>query len=305
MIRYILKRLFGAIPVFLGVAIIAFSLTHLTGDPVMLMVSMDTPIEQIEQLRHQMGFDLPLYVQFKNYILGLLQLELGNSIRYDQPVFDLIMERFPATLQLAVTSLILALIIGIPIGIISAIKKNSISDYIVSLFSLFGQSVAPFWLGLMLILLFSVKLNWLPSSGKGSLEQLILPSLTLGLYFTASVARLTRSGMLEIMQSDYIRTARAKGLAKFIVINKHALKNSLIPVVTMIGIQFGGLLGGAVVTEMIFSWPGLGRMIIQAIYNRDFPLVQGAMLFIATGFILINITVDVIYRFLDPRMKHT
>jgi peptide/nickel transport system permease protein len=305
MLKYVVKRLFGAIPVFIGVAIIAFSLTHLSGDPVMLMVSMDTPPEQIEQIRQQMGYDLPIYIQFKDYMLSLLRLDLGSSIRYQEPVAQLIMERFPATLQLATASLVLALLIGIPIGIISAVKKNSISDYVVSVFSLFGQSVAPFWFGLMLILLFSVVLNWLPASGKGSLEQLIMPTLTLGLFFTASVARLTRSGMLEIMQSDYIRTARAKGLDKQMVIGKHALKNSLIPVITMVGIEFGGLLGGAVVTEMIFSWPGLGRMIIQAIYNRDYPLVQGAMLFIATGFILINIAVDIIYRFLDPRIKHT
>lgn len=305
MLKYIIRGLLGAIPVFIGVATIAFFLTHLSGDPVMLMVSMDTPPEQIVQIRHQMSFDLPLVIQFKNYIMDLLRLDLGISIRYQEPVIKLILERFPATLQLATASLLLALIIGIPAGIISAVKKNSISDYLVSVFSLFGQSAAPFWFGLMLMLVFSVKLNWLPSSGKGSLEQLIMPTLTLGLYFTASITRLTRSGMLEILQSDYIRTARAKGLSEKTVIYKHALKNSLIPVVTMIGIQFGVLLGGAVVTETVFAWPGLGRMIIQAIYNRDYPLVQGAMLFIATGFVIINIAVDIIYRFLDPRIKQS
>ncbi len=305
MLKYIAKRIIGSIPVFIGVAIIAFSLTYLSGDPVSLMVSMDTPRDQVEELREQLGYNLPIHVQFTNYMVDLFRLDLGQSLRYQEPVVSLILERFPATLQLAVASVIVALAIGIPAGIISAIKKNSISDYLVSIFALFGQSVAPFWFGLMLILIFSVNLGWLPSSGRGSFEQLIMPSITLGLFFTASVARLIRSGMLEILHSDYIRTARSKGISKGLVVYKHALKNSLIPVVTMVGIQFGTLLGGAVVVEMIFSWPGIGRMIIQAIYNRDFPLVQGAMLFCAVGIIVANIIVDVIYRFLDPRIKHS
>ena len=305
MFKYIINRIISAIPVFIGVAVISFSLTYLSGDPVSLMVSMDTPKEEVEQLREQLGYNLPFYVQFQNYIIDLFQLDLGESLRYHEPVFDLIVERIPATTVLALASVVVALFIGIPAGIISAIKRNSLSDYFVSLMALFGQSVAPFWFGLMLILLFSINLNLLPSSGMGSFKQLIMPSLTLGLFFTAAVARLVKSEMLEIMHSDYIRTARSKGLSNVTIIFQHALRNSLIPVVTMIGIQFGTLLGGAVVVETIFAWPGIGRLILQAIYNRDFPLVQGAMLFSAVGIIIANIIVDIVYRLLDPRIKES
>jgi peptide/nickel transport system permease protein len=302
--KFFIKRLIDSIPVLIGVAIIAFSLVHLSGDPVLLMLPADTPPEQIEQFRHQMGYDRPILKQFVDFSVNLLTFNLGNSIRYQEPVVRLIWERLWATLKLAFVSLLIALILGIPGGIISAIHRGTIKDYAVSLIVFFGQAIPPFWLGLMMILVFAVNLRLLPSSGMGTFKQLILPALTVGLYFTASIARLTRSGILEIMGSDYIRTARAKGLSERIVIYKHALRNCLIPIVTITGLQFGALLGGAVVTETIFAWPGIGRLMIQALYNRDYPLVQGTMIFFALIFIVMNILVDMLYSLIDPRIRY-
>jgi peptide/nickel transport system permease protein len=303
MIRYIVKRILDAVPVFIGVAVIAFSLVHLSGDPVMLMLPPDASPEEIASFRHELGFDRPILVQFKDFVLRLARFEFGDSLRYQEPALDLILERFPATLLLAAASLFFAILIGIPAGILSATRRYKISDYLVSLFAMFGQSIPPFWLGLMLILVFAVTFRWLPSSGIGTFKQLIMPALTVGLYFTASIARLTRSGMLEILESDYIRTARSKGLNRRVVVYKHALRNCLIPVVTMIGLQFGVLLGGAVVTETIFAWPGIGRLMVQAIYNRDYPLAQATMLFFATVFIVINILTDLLYSVIDPKIR--
>jgi peptide/nickel transport system permease protein len=302
--KFFIKRLIDSIPVLIGVAIIAFFLVHLSGDPVLLMLPADTPPEQIEQFRHQMGYDRPILKQFVDFSVNLLTFNLGNSIRYQEPVVRLIWERFWATLKLAFVSLLIALILGIPGGIISAIHRGTIKDYAVSLIVFFGQAIPPFWLGLMMILVFAVNLRILPSSGMGTFKQLIMPALTVGLYFTASIARLTRSGILEIMGSDYIRTARAKGLSERIVIYKHALRNCLIPIVTMTGLQFGALLGGAVVTETIFAWPGIGRLMIQALYSRDYPLVQGTMLFFALIFIVVNFLTDMLYSLIDPRIRY-
>ncbi len=302
--RFLLKRLIDSVPVLIGVAVIAFSLVHLSGDPVLLMLPADTSPEQIEQFRRQMGYDRPILEQFVDFTVHLLSFDLGNSIRYQEPVTRLILERFWATLKLAFASLLIALVLGIPGGVLSAIHRGTVKDHFVSLIVFFGQAVPPFWLGLMMILVFAVHLKLLPSSGMGTFKQLIMPAVTVGLYFTAAVARLTRSGILEIMGSDYIRTARAKGLAERIVIYKHALRNCLIPVVTMTGLQFGALLGGAVVTETIFAWPGIGRLMIQALYNRDYPLVQGTMLFFAVIFIAMNILVDIIYCLIDPRIRY-
>jgi ABC-type dipeptide/oligopeptide/nickel transport system permease component len=301
---YVLRRILDAIPVLIGVVIIAFVLVHLSGDPVLLMLPADASPEEIDQFRREMGFDRPVAVQFKEYFANLVRLDFGRSLRYQEPTLNLILERFPATLTLAAAGLLVSVAIGIPAGIISAVRRHRASDYIISLAAIFGQSVPPFWLGLMLILLFSVTLGWLPSSGRGGLDHLILPAVTVGLYFTASIARLTRSGMLEILGSDYIRTARSKGLGGRAIVFRHALRNCLIPVVTMIGLQFGVLLGGAVVTETIFAWPGIGRLMVQAIYNRDYPLAQATMLFFAAVFIIINILVDVVYHFIDPRIKY-
>jgi ABC-type dipeptide/oligopeptide/nickel transport system permease component len=302
--KFLIKRLIDSIPVLIGVAIIAFSLVHLSGDPVLLMLPADASPEQVEQFRHRMGYDRPILNQFLDFSVNLLTLNLGNSIRYQEPVTGLILERFWATLKLAWASLLIALVLGIPGGILSALHRGTAKDYLVSVIVFFGQAVPPFWLGLMMILVFAVSLKLLPSSGMGTLKQLIMPSLTVGLYFTASIARLTRSGILEIMGSDYIRTARAKGLAEKIVVYKHALRNCLIPIVTITGLQFGALLGGAVVTETIFAWPGIGRLMIQALYNRDYPLVQGTMLFFALIFIVMNLLVDILYCWIDPRIRY-
>lgn len=304
MIKFILRRLVDAVPVFVGVAIIAFALVHLSGDPVLLMLPPDASPAEIASFRHEMGFDRPILVQFKDFAFRLARFDFGDSIRYQEPALDLILERFPATFQLAVASLLFSVVLGIPAGIISATRRNKVSDYIISVFAIFGQSVPPFWLGLMMILLFSVTFGWLPSSGIGTWRHLLMPAFTVGIYFTASIARLTRSGMLDVLGSDYIRTARSKGLNRRVVVYKHALRNSLIPIVTMIGLQFGVLLGGAVVTETIFAWPGIGRLMVQAIYNRDYPLAQATMIFFSSIFILMNILVDVLYSVIDPRIKN-
>ena len=302
--QFLIKRVIDSIPVLIGVAVIAFLLVHLSGDPVLLMLPADTPPEQVEQFRHRMGYDRPVLQQFAEFSLNLLTFNLGTSIRYQEPVTRLILERFWATLKLALASLVVAVLLGIPGGIISAVHRGSTKDHFVSLFVFFGQAVPPFWLGLMMILVFAVGFKVLPSSGMGTWKHLIMPAATVGLYFVASIARLTRSGILDIMGSDYIRTARAKGLSEKVVIYKHALRNCLIPVVTMTGLQFGALLGGAVVTETIFAWPGIGRLMIQALYNRDYPLVQGTMIFFALIFLVVNILVDILYSWIDPRIRY-
>lgn len=304
MTQFLFKRVIDSIPVLIGVAVIAFFLVHLSGDPVLLMLPPDTPPEQVEQFRQRMGYDRPVIYQFAEFSLNLLTFNLGTSIRYQEPVTRLILERFWATLKLALASLVVAILLGIPGGILSAIHRGSIKDHFVSLIVFFGQAVPPFWLGLMMILIFAVGLKALPSSGMGSWKHLIMPATTVGLYFVASIARLTRSGILDIMGSDYIRTARAKGLSERIVIYKHALRNCLIPIVTMTGLQFGALLGGAVVTETIFAWPGIGRLMIQALYSRDYPLVQGTMLFFALIFIVVNFLTDMLYSLIDPRIRY-
>jgi ABC-type dipeptide/oligopeptide/nickel transport system permease component len=304
MIKFLIKRIIDAIPVFIGVAIVAFALVHLSGDPVLLMLPPDATPEEIASFSREMGFDKPILEQFKDFTLKLLRFDFGDSLRYQEPAIDLIFERFPATLQLTVASIVFSVLFAIPAGIISATNRNKLIDYVISVLAMFGQSVPPFWLGLMLILLFSVTFGWLPSSGMGTWQQLILPAFTVGIYFTASIARLTRSGMLEILGSDYIRTARSKGLSNRKVVYIHALRNSLIPIVTMIGLQFGILLGGAVVSETIFAWPGIGRLMVQAIYNRDYPLAQATMIFFSVVFIVTNILVDMLYTYIDPRIKH-
>jgi len=300
---YILKRLFHCIFVLIGISVVVFIILHLTGDPAALLMPMDATPEQVAQFRKEMGFTDPLLVQYWRFFKGTLRLDFGLSFRHSQPALDLVLERMPATIQLTITAMIIAMIIAVPVGIISAIRRNSILDHIGMTGALLGQSTPVFWLGIMLILVFSVTFQWFPSSGRGTLEHLILPAVTLGMFSMARTARMMRSSMLEVLGQEYMKTARAKGLSPRMVILKHALKNALIPVVTIVGMELGTLLGGAVITETIFAWPGVGRLAVQAIYNRDYPVVQAAVFLLASIFVLVNLVVDILYTYLDPRVK--
>jgi peptide/nickel transport system permease protein len=300
---YILKRLFHSVFVLIGISVVVFIILHLTGDPAALLMPMDATPEQVAQFRKEMGFTDPLLVQYWRFFKGTLRLDFGLSFRHSQPALDLVLERMPATIQLTITAMIIAMIIAVPVGIISAIRRNSILDHIGMTGALLGQSTPVFWLGIMLILVFSVTFQWFPSSGRGTLEHLILPAVTLGMFSMARTARMMRSSMLEVLGQEYMKTARAKGLSPRMVILKHALKNALIPVVTIVGMELGTLLGGAVITETVFAWPGVGRLAVQAIYNRDYPVVQAAVFLLASIFVLVNLVVDILYTYLDPRVK--
>ncbi len=301
--RYILKRLFHSIFVLVGISLVVFIILHLTGDPAALLMPMDATPEQVAQFRQEMGFNDPIVVQYWRFFKGTLRGDFGESFRHSQPALELVMERMPATIQLTAAAMVIALVVAIPVGIISAIRRNSILDHIGMTGALLGQSTPVFWLGIMLILIFSVTIQWFPSSGRGEMQHLVLPAITLGMFTMARTARMMRSSMLEVLGQEYMKTAKAKGLNPGMVILKHALKNAAIPVVTIIGMELGTLLGGAVITETIFAWPGVGRLAVQAIYNRDYPVVQAAVFILASVFVLVNLVVDLLYTYLDPRVK--
>ncbi|MGI6148578.1 MAG: ABC transporter permease [Firmicutes bacterium] len=305
MSKYIIRRLLSVIPVLIGISIFVFLIMHLTpGDPARLMLGESAPADQLEALRQELGLNDPLPIQYFNWMKKAVRLDFGRSLRSKKLVTSEIMERLPATGELAILAVTISVLIGIPVGILSASKPNSLFDNAAMLAALSGVGMPAFWQGIMLILIFSVWLGWFPSSGRmGGLEYYILPAFTLGTRSMASIARMTRSTMLEVLQQDYIRTATAKGVARLRVIFVHALRNALIPVVTMIGLQFGGLMAGAVLTETIFAWPGIGRLVVDAINNKDFPLVQGTIMTFAIMYALINLVVDVLYAVLDPRLK--
>lgn len=311
MTRYIIRRLLQSILVVVGVTLLVFVILYQTGDPIALMASPDATKEQVDALRHTMGFDRPWYVQYLDFAQEAVKGDFGTSLRQQQPVFDLIMERLPATLSLALTAFVLSVVISIPVGIVSATKRNSIWDNATMGFALLGQSLPIFFLGVMLIWIFAGLLGWLPSFGRGdgtlvsTVKHLVLPSITLATFSLARNARLVRSSLLEVLGLDYIKTARSKGLSERMVVYRHALKNALIPVVTILGLEFGTLLGGAIITETVFAWPGVGRLIILAISQRDFPLVVGAVTIIATLFVFLNLAVDLLYGVLDPRIRYS
>ena len=300
---YILKRLFHSIFVLVGISMVVFIILHLTGDPAALLMPMDATPEQVAQYRQEMGFNDPIILQYWRFFKGTLRGDFGMSFRHDQPALELVMERMPATIQLTFAAMVIALLVAIPVGIFSAIRRNSLLDHIGMTGALLGQSTPVFWLGVMLILVFSVTLQWFPSSGRGEIQNLVLPAVTLGMFTMARTARMMRSSMLEVLGQEYMKTAKAKGLNPGMVILKHALKNAAIPVVTIIGMELGTLLGGAVITETIFAWPGVGRLAVQAIYNRDYPVVQAAVFLLASIFVLVNLVVDLLYTYLDPRVK--
>ncbi len=301
---YLLRRVGQSLIVVLGITAIVFLMVRLTGDPVRLMVPADATQADMDLLREQLGFNDPLYVQYGRFVGGLVHGDFGSSLRFRAPALPLLLERLPATAELAVAALLLSLAIAIPAGILAALYKDTPLDFLAMLAALIGQSIPGFWLGLMLILLFAVELGWLPTSGREGLDSLILPAITLALFYTGRLARLVRSSMLDVLYEDYVRTARAKGLPEWLIIARHALKNASLPVVTIIGLEFGALLSGAVITETVFSWPGVGLLAVNAVLARDFPLVQAIVVFMAIVFVLVNLLIDVLYLKLDPRIRY-
>ncbi len=333
MLNYIIKRLFALIPVLIGVLILIFLLIHfIPGDPAISMLGEKASKEQVALVRESLGLNEALHIQFIKYVNRLLHLDMGRSIMSKNPVLVEISQRFPATIELTIFAMFFATFIGVPIGILAAVRHNSWFDSLCMLGALIGVSMPIFWLGLMLIWLFAVNLGWLPASSRltigvelnnitnlyildsilqgnykalvDSFKHLILPSLALGSIPMAMIARMTRSSMLEVLKKDYMRTAYAKGLKNRVVVLKHGLKNAFIPIITVIGLQVGILLGGAILTETIFSWPGLGKFLIDAIYKRDYPIVQGVILFFSLVFVLVNLLVDLLYITIDPRIEY-
>lgn len=304
MLKYTLRRIVGVIPVLLGVAFLVFAMLHFTpGDPARIILGEQASAEAVQDLRAQMGLNDRFFVQFFRYCGNAVTGDLGRSYATNRPVFVELLDAFPYTLQLASMSILIALLLGIPFGIISSVKQYSFFDNLVTLFAMIGISIPVFWSGLLLILLFAVHLRILPPSGGSGMISMILPSITLAAQSIAVITRMTRSSMLEVVRQDFIRTAHSKGATERSVIVKHALPNALVPVITVTGIQFGRLLGGAVLTEIVFSIPGVGRLLVSAIEMRDYPMVQGGVLFIAVAFCIVNLGVDLLYAYLDPRIK--
>jgi peptide/nickel transport system permease protein len=305
MFRYILKRALMLIPVLLGVSLISFSLLHMVpGDPAVLLAGDQADPEFIKAVRAEYGLDRPLYVQYVQFISHIIRGDFGISIRNREPVINLLRERFLFTVQLSFLSILIASLIGLIAGVISATKQYSLFDNLSMIGALFGISIPIFWLGLLLMLVFSVELRWFPAGGKGTILNLILPAVALGAASSAVIARMARASMLEVIRQDYIRTARANGLRESIIIYKHALKNAMVPVITVFGLEFGYMLGGAVLTETVFSLPGVGRLMVEGIFQRDYPVVQASMLLVATTFVVVNLLTDLAYAFFDPRIRY-
>ncbi|MCW8929750.1 MAG: ABC transporter permease [Gammaproteobacteria bacterium] len=304
MLNYILSRIASAIVVIFGVVFIVFMLIHMVpGDPVEVMLGESATMVDREALRHSLGLDQPLWQQFFYFLQGLVQLDLGHSLHSKQAISELISSRIGPTVELALASLLVAFIIAFPLGILAALKKDQLGDAAAMSFSLLGVSIPNFLMGPLLILLFSVLLGWFPVSGKSGLNSLVLPALTLGTALAAVLSRMIRASLLEILNEDYIRTAKAKGLSSARIIGLHALRNALLPVITLIGLQIGALLAGAVITEIVFSWPGLGQLTIESIQKRDYPVVQACILLISTTYVVVNTLTDIAYGLLDPRIR--
>ncbi|MFQ5895527.1 MAG: ABC transporter permease [Nitrospinota bacterium] len=301
---YALRRCLQSLVVLKGILVIVFLVLHVTGDPAMMLLPPDADEEAYRILRQQLGLDQPLVVQYGRFFWKVLQGDFGNSLVHEVPALPLVLAHLPATVELALAALLVALVIALPAGVIAAAKRDSPYDHASMGVALFGQSVPNFWMGLMLILFLSLYLDLFPTSGRGTLRHLALPALTAGLYATARITRLVRSGMLEVLNQDYIRTARSKGLAEGGVVMHHALKNASIPVVTLVGLELGILLGGTVVTETVFAWPGVGRLAVQSIHDSDYPVVEAVVFVLAFFFVFINLAVDLLYAYLDPRIRY-
>ena len=303
--RFLARRLVLTIPVLLGVATLVFSLIHLIpGDPAQAMLGEAAPQADVEELRRRLGLDRPLIEQYGSFLQGLVRGDLGTSLRTGQPVTGQIVERMPATAELAAAAMLVAIGFSMPLGIIAAVRRGTFVDHAAMTISLAGVSVPNFWLGPLLAIVFAVELGWLPVSGRGTWAHLVLPAISLGAALAAILARMTRATLLEELREQYVQAARARGVSRPRAILRHAFRNSLIPVVTLVGLQFGAVLTGAVITETIFAWPGIGRLLIQSIGFRDYPLVQGCILLIALTYVGVNLLTDVIYGVLDPRIRY-
>lgn len=304
MIKYLIRRILAAIPVLLGVSLIVFLMIHLIpGDPVQHILGEFASPERVAELRNQLGLNDPLPIQYLKFLSKAIRGDLGRSLISNVPVVDEIARAFPVTIQLAIYSIIVSSLFGLLAGIIAAVRHNTFWDQLAMIGALFGISTPSFWLALILMMIFAYNLGWFPISGYSGLSSLVLPTAVLAALSAGSIARITRSSMLEVLGQDYIRTARAKGLDEETVVLKHSLKNAMIPVVTLVGLQFGSLLAGAIITETVFALPGLGRLAVQAITTRDFPMIQGVTLFVATLFVLTNLIVDLMYGLIDPRIR--
>jgi peptide/nickel transport system permease protein len=302
--RYLIRRLGRTIFALWGISTIVFVVLRLSGDPAVLLLPQEASVEDVMRLRHDLGLDDPLLLQYLRFLGNSAVGNFGESLRHREPAMALVRSHLWATLELSFAAFFVAAAVAVPIGVLAAVKPNSLYDHAVMTLALIGQSAPTFWLGIMLILAFGLGLRWFPIGGRGTISHLVMPALTLGAFAMASIARLTRSAMLEVIRLDYINTARAKGLSDGYVVWKHALKNAAIPVVTIMGLQFGALLSGAVVTETVFSWPGIGRLAIQGIYNRDYPVVQASVFLAAVFFVAINFAIDLVYMLLDPRIRY-
>ncbi len=301
---YIIRRAWQSLTILLGVSVVVFGLMHLSGDPIRLLAPVDTTAEELEALRKLHGLDRPVPVQYWDFLSGVLRGDFGKSLRSGENALHLALERIPATGKLALTSLAISLIIALPFGVVAAVKRNTWIDRTVMGFALIGQSMPVFWLGILLILVFAVNLGVLPATGtRAGWRSLVLPGITLGLFNMARTARLLRSELLEVLQAEFITTARAKGLTERVVLWRHAFRNAIIPLITLIGLDLGALLAGSVITETIFAWPGIGRLAVNAIYGRDYPVVQATVLVVASIYVMINFLVDMSYAFLNPRVQ--
>jgi peptide/nickel transport system permease protein len=303
---YVIRRLLQTLIVVVGVSVVGFGLTWLTGDPTEVLLGDGADrmtVAQIEEFRHKMGFDRPVYVQYADFAWKALHGDFGYSFVRHQPAFQVITDKLPATIRLASFAFVLSLVVSIPLGVISAVRPNSLIDRMATLMALTGQAIPSFWLGILLIMLFGVQLKWLPISGSGSWQAIIMPGITLAAFPIARNMRLTRSSMLDFMQADFVRTARSKGISETRIVTLHVLRNSLLPIVTAVGLELGFLLGGSVITETIFGWPGVGREIIAAIGSKDFPVVQAGVIILALIFTAVNLMVDLAYSWIDPRIR--
>jgi peptide/nickel transport system permease protein len=300
---YLGRRLLQLVPTLLGVTVVVFLLIRVSGDPTQLLLPETATPEDRALFRKQHGLDRSIAIQYVQYLGNLIRGDMGRSLIDGSPALDLVLQRLPATVELALAAMLIAVLVGIPVGILSAIRRGSVLDRLAMVGVLTGQSMATFWVGILLILVFAVQLRWFPVSGRDGPRHLVLPAVTLSLYMMPLLARMTRSSMLEVWKQDFVRTARAKGLRERTIILRHSLRAALIPVITVLGLQFGGALAGAIVTESVFAWPGVGTFVLDAIYKRDYPVVQAAVLVIATVYILTNLLVDLLYGVLDPRIR--
>jgi peptide/nickel transport system permease protein len=302
---YLARRLLHSVFTLIGVSLVVFLVLRIIpGDPARLLLPEGATPEQITQLRTKLGLEQPLPIQYLIFLRDALRGDFGRSYQYDEPSLGIVLEKLPATVELTVYALLFAIVVAVPIGVLAATRRQTIFDYGTMAFAFLGQSMPSFWLGIMLILILAVGFRLLPTSGRGTWQHLVMPTLTLASFQMALIARLVRSSMLEVLREDYVRTARGKGLRERRVILQHALRNGVIPVVTVIGLQFGTLLGGAVITETVFNWPGIGKLVVDAIYIRDYPIVQAVLVVSATSFVLINLLIDVSYSYLDPRIRY-